>query len=78
MEQLKWTRTPQASPYPARLWVRGDSQTYVFPSPADAPVILGHKEADCTGMVDKMGLKEHIIGKFSFLDLGTEVGCCPL
>ena len=64
--------------YPARLWVHSGSQTYVFPSPADAPVILGHKEADCTGMVDKIGLKEHIIGKFSFFNLGTEVGCCPL
>lgn len=43
---------------PARLWVHGGRQTYVFPSPADAPVILGQKEADCTGMIDKRGLKE--------------------
>lgn len=49
--------------------MHGGSQTYVFPSPADAPVILGHREADCIGMVDKTGLKEHIIGKFSFFNL---------
>lgn len=63
---------------PARLWVHGGRQTYVFPSPADAPVILGHKEADCTGMIDKRGLKEPCTGKFSFLNLGMEAGCCPL
>lgn len=64
--------------YPAKLGVHGGSQAQDFPSPADAPVILGHKEADCTGMVDKSDLKEHIIGKFSFFNLGTEVGSCPL
>jgi len=52
--------------YPARLRVHGGSQAYVFPFPADAPVILGHKEADCTRMVDKIDLKEHIIGKYGF------------
>lgn len=48
---------------PARLWVHGGRQTYVFPSPADAPVILGQKEADCTGMIDKRGLKEPCTGE---------------
>lgn len=38
---------------PAGLRAHGDSQTHVCPSPADAPVILGRKEADCTGMADK-------------------------
>lgn len=63
---------------PARLWVHGGRQTYVSPSPADAPVIPGQKEAGCTGMTDKRGLKEPCTGKFSFCNLGTEVGCCPL
>lgn len=55
------------------------SQAYALPSPPGAPVILGRKEADCTGMVGKIGLKEHFVGKFSFFfNLGTEVGCCPL
>lgn len=65
---------------PARLWVHSGRQTYVFASPADAPVILGQKEADCTGILDKRGLKEPCTGKFSFLiwELNWAVAPCDI